>query len=256
MKSTQGFNQIDTNENIAHNTAKYGQPYINLRIDSAKTAIQAILTDAISASQQANANTVKIGVYAMQQDPTTSNSYIQTIVDPPNGNFSTTGATVTAQMDLGNNSGGGIGDTSFSNSLDYFTSNILTAQGDGSSASSPLNYVFLVTDGLSDVPGSCPSGHCTGPLNDALCTQIKSKSTVGVIYTTYNPILANQNNSSQGFNANYNNLVAPYINSIPTNLQACASSQSYYFQASDGPGITTGMKLLFQSAAQSTRLSQ
>lgn len=255
QQSGGSYKQPDTNENLAHNTSKYGTPYINLRIDAAKSAINAVLSDATAANQQAQQNLIQIGIYTMQQDPTKSGSTIQTVVSPPNANFTATTAAVTSNIDLGANTGAGIGDTGFSNSLNYFVTNILTQQGDGSSSASPLNYVFLITDGISDLPGSCTDGHCTAAFDPSACAAIKGKASVGVIYTTYNPIFY-KNDSTQGYVDTYNSLVAPYIANVPGNLQSCASSASLYFEASDGPAITTGMQKLFAPTAAQARLSQ
>ena len=258
VKTTTGYPQIDTNENLAH-LPQYGA-YINLRIDAAKSAIQTMINDAIVAGQQPQPNIIKIGIYTMQQDPTTFNSYIVPVVDPPasSSNFSAMAAPggAISTIDLGNNTGGGIGDTSFTNSLNTFSNNNLPTQGDGSSASAALNYVFLITDGLSDTPGCLPTGHCTGALSSSLCSQLKTNATVGVIYTTYNPIFYNQNNQSPPYNTNYNLTVAPYVNQIPLNLQACSSGARYYYEASDGPAITKGIEALFNSSAMQARLSQ
>ena len=248
-----GYTQPDSTENLAH-LSKYGAK-ITLRIDAAASAIQDILTDATNAYNQSQQNLIKIGVYTMQQDPTVSGSYIQNIVSPPNYNFTATSAAVTSKLDLGNNTGAGIGDTSFANSLNYFTSNILTTQGDGSTAASALNYVFLITDGISDVPGSCTDGHCTAAFDDSLCTQLKTKATVGVIYTTYNPIY-NNNNSANGYVQTYSDLVANNVGNVPINLKACSSGSQYYYEATDGPAISTGMQQLFLFTAQAARISQ
>jgi Flp pilus assembly protein TadG len=248
--------QSISNETLAHDTT-YGATPVVLRIDSAKAAIQAVLTDAQAANTAAGANLVQIAVYTMQQDPQTANSYIQKVSDPLSSNFTSFVSPNVDKMDLGNNNAGGTGDTGFSNSLNSFVTNYLSTQGDGSSPSSALNYVFLITDGLSDTPSPyCTSGHCTGAFDDSLCTPLKAKATVGAIYTTYNPIYY-KNNPSLGYDGNYAALAAPYVTNIPKNLQACTSDPTrWYYEASDGPGITTGMKKLFAGSSTLARLTQ
>ena len=193
----------------------------------------------------------------MQEDPSVPNSFIKNLVSPPSANFTSMlapGGPV-ASLDLGPNVGGGQGDTDFTDSINAFATNILGYQGDGSSASKALNYVFIVTDGLSDVPSGCVSCHATNSFNDSVCTQLQSKAMVGVIYTTYNPIY-NYNNPAYGYQGDYAGLVAPYAPYIPINLSACATNSNLYFEAVDGPAILTAMTSLFQATSQAARISQ
>lgn len=240
--------QTYSNEYLAHNIS----PYITLRIDSASSAIDSIISSAISAENSTSPN-IAIGLYTMSDYP----SATVTQVFAPTTNLS---SHTSVSVSLGSNTSSGIGDTDFTDQITNFTTNYLSAQGTGASSSSPLNYVFLITDGLSDV--SCTSGttgyyygHCAAAFSSSLCQQMKAKATVGVIYTTYLPIYAN-NTSSNGYETSYTHLVAPYVSSIPGNLQACASSSAYYYEASDGPSISTAMQTIFQNSEQFARLTQ
>jgi hypothetical protein len=170
-----------------------------------------------------------------------------------------------AAVDLGENTPGGLGDSNLPDQISSFAAN-LPAQGTGASASSPLNYVFLVTDGMTDIydpTGACTSGHCTASLQPSQCSALKAKATVGVIYTTYLP-LYNYNNSADGYEINYSELVYPNQypnNSYPTdaiqnNLTACATSSNYFFPASYGPDIVAAMQSLFATSLQTVRLTQ
>ncbi len=238
--SGQGY----TNEYLAHSLS----PKVTLRIDSAVSAIQNIV--GLAQQNAGGRKNIKIGLYTMNKDPT--NGILVNTVVSPSTNY--TGlSTSAATIELGNNVSGGSGDSDFTNQLTAFNA-LLPANGSGASAVSPLNYVFIVTDGLTDTPGGCTSGHCTSAFDANLCTTLKSKATVGVIYTTYLP-LYNNNNPAAGLEANYSNLAAPYVAQIPTNLQSCASSSTYYYEASDGPAISTGMQALFASSLQSARLT-
>jgi putative Flp pilus-assembly TadE/G-like protein len=230
--------QTYTNEYLAHSVS----PAITLRIDAAVTAIQSIIS-AAQAAAGTNQN-IKIGLYTMSENPV-SGTLLNTISAPSSNYTSLT--SLAATIDLGNNETVGLGDSDFADQLSQFNT-ILPANGSGASASSPANYVFLITDGLIDTPGSgCTSGHCTGAFSPSYCTNLKAKATVGVIYTTYLPIY-NQNNSANGYETNYKNLVLPYVNQIAPNLEACATSSSYYFEASDGPAISTAMQSLFAAS--------
>ena len=88
-----------------------------------------------------------------------------------------------------------VGDSSFANALSLGTSfnpipftSIVPASGDGTSLNNAVNYAMIITDGVSDVQGSCTDGHCTAPFDPSLCTALKNKNVVvQVLYTTYLP---------------------------------------------------------------------
>jgi Flp pilus assembly protein TadG len=256
--------QNSSNENYAHNLVSYSKSgsygtdaggYITLRIDSAISAVNTIIQAAISNENSTSPN-ISVGVYTMSA---LSSPNIVTQVFAPTTNLSSSSvSTSLGQITLGANTPGGVGDSYLggtSGQIAYFANNYLPAQGSGASASSPQNYVFLITDGVNDTAGNCTSGHCTSALTASDCAALKTNATVGVIYTTYLPIY-NLNNSAYGYETNYANLVLPFAGSIASNLQGCASSSSYYFEASNGPAITTGMQTLFASSLQTARLTQ
>ncbi len=247
-----GTTQPYTNEYLAHNIS----PKVTLRIDSAVSAIQSIISSAATIAGT-NQN-IKIGLYTMNLDPT--NGSMVRIVSSPSYNY-TNLATLAAAIDLGNNTSGGVGDSDLPDQISTFTSN-MPANGSGASAASPQNYVFIITDGLTDITGSgCPNGHCTGTLTNSSCTALKAKATVGVIYTTFNPIYNYVQSGSTyvpgaTYESNYATLAAPYVGSIPSALQSCATSTSYYYSASDGPAITSGIQTLFAASMQTAHLTQ
>lgn len=239
--------QSYTNEYLAHSIS----PAVTLRIDSAVQAIQSIISTA--ASTVGSTKSVKFGLYLIQYNPNTG-SYVSTVTSPSNDYTAVSSAAAT--IDLGDNNSSGIGDSDFVNELAKFAT-MLPANGSGASAASPQNFVFLVTDGLTDTySGSCTSTHCTGPINYTKCTAIKAKSTLGVIYTTYAPITNNPNKPT-GNEQNYNALVAPYASQIAPSLQSCATSNSYYFEAQYGSEIVSAMQTLFnKTLPTSARLTQ
>ncbi|MFX9138875.1 hypothetical protein ABTN47_18630, partial [Acinetobacter baumannii] len=77
---------------------------------------------------------------------------------------------------------------------------------------------------------------------------LKSKgATVGVIYTTYINVGGLQ----------YTDMVAPFASNIAGALQNCASSSSFFFQASDSTALQNAMQALFNNALQqAAHLSQ
>jgi Flp pilus assembly protein TadG len=248
-----------SNEYLAHNIA----PKVQLRIDSAVQAVQTMISAAqnvqASITAQGGSPLIQIALYTMNQDPTNPGNYL-TKIQALTTNY-TSLANVAANITLGNNVPGGNGDTNFPQSFSQFASTALpAAMGTGTQAT-PLNYVFIITDGLQDTPGTIqtcpPSGHCTQALDPTICTPLKSKATVGVIYTTYTPIYVN-NDPNQPYDINYQNLVAPYVGSIPGNLQSCASTPTplWYYQASNNASIQAGMAQLMANSARQARLTR
>jgi Flp pilus assembly protein TadG len=239
-----------TNEQIAHGAG------ITLRIDSAKTAIQNVINQA-----QANANNgnVKIGLYTLQLNSTNSAPtphYEPMTIQSLTSNFSSLTSAV-GTIDLGPNTTNGWGDSDIVDSISYFTANVLPSDGNGFSANSPKNYVFLITDGVMDVPSSSclPTWHCTGAMPSGACTQMKTQATVGVIYTTYLPIYLN-NDSTQGYEGEYATLVAPFASQIQPALLSCATNSSWFFQADNGPELVAAMNTLFTNSSQPVHLLQ
>lgn len=234
-------------EYVAHDMS----PRITLRIDSAVTAIQDVITQA--KTQSGTSGTIKIGLYTMTGYPM-SGSRLTTVTTPTN-NFSKL-TTLASTIDLGPNDGSmGYGDSDFGDSLASFNA-LLTTQGDGSSASAPIKYVVIITDGVEDnYGGSCYDTHCTQAFPASLCTPLQAKAHVGVIYTTYN-VIYNDNISAEGLDSRYQGLVYPFATQIAPNLQSCASSSSLYFEASDGPALIASLQTLFASTTRVVQITQ
>jgi Flp pilus assembly protein TadG len=274
-KPNKGFNssylQPYTNEDLAHNSA-FGTP-ITLRIDSAKTAIQNI----VSLAKQAAGGyaNIQFALYTMSHDPTTG-SYYKTI-SGLSSNYDAVSAAAN-NIDLGGNTMYGYGDTDFTDELNAFfptefTKNNISSNGDGSTPQNAQNYIFIITDGLSDNSGSTVNSHPTKAFDTTLCTGMKKEATVGVIYTTYLPITAQMTNSSGGvkydpnlttLEGNYQSLAQPYLpntntsaTNVPNSLASCTSDASqYYFEASDGPTIINKMQQLFAATQKVAHISQ
>jgi len=236
-----GVMQSQSNEALAHANG------ITLRIDSASSAIQNIIQTAIGYESPVSPN-ISIGLYTMSDYPSTT----VTQVFAPTTSLS---QYQTTTVDLGANNTNGIADSDFYDQINQFITNYLPAQGTGLTASSPVNYVFIITDGMVDTPGCGSFNHCTNAFQSSYCTQLKTKANVGVIYTTYLPIYSG-NNAANGYEYNYSQLAASYVSSIPTNLQACATSTAFYYQASDGPSISAGMQTLFANSLTIGHLTQ
>lgn len=133
--------------------------------------------------------------------------------------------------------------------------------GDGTS-SSPLKYVFFVSDGVSDralgspvcaqptVSATDPQNgktytRCQEPVDPSICDAMKKRGVkIAVLYTTYLPLPTN---------AWYNSWIAPFNDQIATRMQSCASA-GLYFEVSPTQGIADAMSALFKKAVQQARL--
>lgn len=156
---------------------------------------------------------------------------------------------------------------------------------DGSSQAKSKKYVFIITDGVRDVPasfGSCTtppsrnygkwgtmsSSRCTNAINPAICKTFKDKGiTVGVLYTTYIPIPDNANSAYDKTN-NYNQWFGFEVrdNPVPGSsstlvygqvqpaLQTCAST-GWFFEASDDTSIEAAMTAMFAQTSLAPALT-
>lgn len=130
---------------------------------------------------------------------------------------------------------------------------IMPNPGSGTSASTPQEVLFLVTDGVDDEvnSSSCSQtldgSRCQQPFDTSWCTTVKNRGIrIAVLYTEYLPLPTN---------AWYNDWVAPFQSQIGPNMQSCASSGLYFQVTTDGD-ITAAMVALFQQAISTARLSQ
>jgi hypothetical protein len=143
--------------------------------------------------------------------------------------------------------------TNFDTALTGMNSAISTP-GSGTTASSPLKYLFFVSDGVNDAnnPTSCSKPltggtRCQEPIDVSFCTTIKNRGIkIAVLYTTYLPLPTN---------AWYNTWIAPFQSEIGTKMKQCASPD-LYFEVSPSQGISEAMNALFKKALAQAHLTQ
>jgi Flp pilus assembly protein TadG len=123
-----------------------------LRIDAIKTALTNLINKA-SANAAANGATINLALY------TFANNF-QTVQALTN-NYTALRAAV-AGLDIAGASASGGGGTSLQAALQQVQAQIGTS-GDGTSASSPLNYVVLISDGLYDDANPLASTYAPAP---------------------------------------------------------------------------------------------
>jgi hypothetical protein len=120
--------------------------------------------------------------------------------------------------------------------------------GNGTSTTARKTYVVFVTDGIEDLPGACSAyGRCTGVSYSTACSAIKNAgATLISIEATYPSVPGD---------AQYTQIVAPYIPQLPTVLKSCSSGSQWYFSASDGLAIQAAMSAIVTQITKTLRLA-
>ena len=240
-------------ETQAHNAS------IDLRIDVIKGATQSMIMTAKNLTS--GTPLISFALYTFGTSLTS--------VAASSSNYDLLNSTVSS-IDLdGSTDTNGYGDTGATlaplgttTPMQSLTSQVPTS-GTGNSASSPQQYVFIMTDGVEDIltsdAGTCRKqqgananyafqwGHCTAPFDPSQCAAFKAKGvTVGVIYTTYLQMPSR---------VEWTNLVQPFTGSIASNMQACATP-GWYYQATEASDIQAAVNALFAQATGHGILTQ
>lgn len=248
---------IDGTQITAHNIGAA------LRFDIVKGALSSIITASGAKAQMPNQFSFAVSKF--------SNNITQ--ISPISTNTATVAAAVNG-MDLDDPQYGpaqAMG-TNFAQSLNSFFKTLPSA-GDGSTPSTPLIYVLIMTDGVSDdvdeqvgsngkgtggwnadpnwdwYPTVYGSGERFAGFNPALCNQFKnagmSVMTLDMEYVIPNPIPDSRYTLIQ------NNLKPK----IQSNLQNCASQVSFAYSASSPADIQNAIDNMFETAIKSAHLS-
>jgi Flp pilus assembly protein TadG len=246
---------------------------VTLRIDLLNTAVQNLMTTAASAETTYN-TTYKMALYETDVNQSNSandlNLYTLQSLTSNLTLAKTQAATITALEMYNNNhlvSGDSNGDMDTYLDADLASMNVTSimpnpGNGTNNAGDSPQEVLFIVTDGLNDVPN-----RQYNPIdwNGTNCTAIKNRGIrIAVLYTTYEPVDESW----------YLGTVVPYLTSnfsgLPPDLpstttvgsdpmalaaQQCASPGLYY-QVSTNGDISAALQTLFQEAVATARLSQ
>lgn len=208
---------------------------IPMRIDVIRNAISTLLDDASSSA----AGSVRAGLWMFDKSVT--------MLSDLTTDLATVKTTATA-IDLPTVEDG----TQTDDAVAQLTG-IIPNSGDGSTQAESKKFLFLVTDGTQDgiysswaVPSALNTtgnGWQVSSMTGAACDAVKAKGvTVAVIYTTYVPFPGQWQ---------YDDLIAPGADKIPSNMQACASP-GFYIEASDDVAITAAMNKLLAKAIAAT----
>lgn len=146
--------------------------------------------------------------------------------------------------------------TAYERAMAKMTSTI-PASGNGVTNTTPIRFLFFVTDGVQDTPidgtmSNASSGfkinsnRFISPISPSTCQAMKdSNIRIGIIYTQYLPLYDNDF---------YNNNVKPFENNIGPLLKSCATD-GLYFQVSTDGDINKAMQQLFSAALASVRIT-
>ncbi len=218
-----------------HNNDFYGLARANgvpLRIDVLTQAVQNVVATIASSSA---APQFEIGLYSF-------NAAFNTVY-APNSNIAAAAAAVQA-MSVPVTTSGGSADTNIPLALQSITADIPTA-GDGSSASSPLRFLFIISDGVADY-FNAKGARVIAPLDPTECSALKAKGVqIMTLYTQYFPLVPPNVPTANAF---YVANVAPFVANLSANLQACASSPSFAFQATDATSIGVALEAMLAAA--------
>lgn len=240
-----------------------GQPAITLRIDEERTAAQALIPYAqqMSTSNQVAYKMQMFGfnwTHAGATGPVTA--LTSSMTDVNSLSTSSVPDLYAAQdwwyknnMPTSSSSNGDQG-TEFTTMLAAMLAT-MPIPGDGSSAASPQEVMFLVTDGVADegVSGT----RWTREINAvdlAQCTLIKNKGIkIAILYTEYLPGSLTGDAWSQS-------VVAPYLSNVAPALQSCASMGSdgnpLFYTVTTDQSISDALVSLFALTVQQAHLVQ
>ena len=231
---------------------------IQLRADAVGYAVNQLLTRA--ASSELVTNQFRVGLYPFirylySYFPLTTN-----LTGTGSGTITNAATNLANLLDTGVNSNLGSGGTHFENAFPSMNS-LISSVGTGSSSSSTLPYVFLVSDGSQDCqwqwngswsgdPGCSPYSNSATTLNSSLCTTLKDRGiTIAVLYIPYETIQnATTFANSEDIYANNN------IPNIPGALKACASP-NFYYTATTPADINSALVAMFEQAVSTAHIT-
>jgi hypothetical protein len=130
--------------------------------------------------------------------------------------------------------------------------NKITGVGDGTSATSMQTYVVFLSDGTEDVPNpGGPYGRIVDLKYAQACSAIKgSKISMFSIWAQYFPVQDGQ----YYYDFNTPSVATGLASQVPAAMQACASSPSQYFVASDGAAILAAATSTFNQITTDARV--
>jgi Flp pilus assembly protein TadG len=242
---------------------------IQLRADAVGYAVTQLLSTANSS--EVVTNQFQVGLYPFirylySYFPLTTN-----LTGTGSGTISDSASTLANLLDTGVNTNLGSGGTHFENALSSMNT-LISSVGTGASSSSPLPYVFIVTDGSQDYQTQSGGGwssqnwsaNAAVPYQNSAtvippntvttsdyCTQMKNRGiTVAVLYIPYETISP----SNASFASNEDGYANANIANIPAALQTCASP-NFYFTANTPTDINNALIEMFEQAVSTAHIT-
>ena len=249
---------------------------IQLRLDAVGYAVTKLLSHAQTTETNTNTtNEFRVGLYPFVRNLCysgvgSSNSCSVGLTSSLTGTTINNFASQLASLlDTGSDPTLGSGGTHFENALATMNSSVITSVGTGSSTS-PLPYLFMITDGSQDYqiyPWSSENWHSTTAVpfaNSATvlppnsvqtnvdpCTTIKNRGIkIAVLYIPYVTI-QNVNHSFANDEDTYAN---NNITNIPASLQACASP-NFFYTANTPADIQAALIQMFDQVVSTAHIS-
>jgi hypothetical protein len=234
---------------------------IQLRLDAVGYAVNQLFITANNSKKVPNQ--FRIGLYPFIQKLYSYFALTSTI----NGSSTTSGtinyaaanlaSLLDTNMDSNLGSGGTHIDTALS-SVNALLSGGAGAVGNGSTSTTPLPYVFLITDGAQDnqtkgVPNGTWNGsnHATVINPTTVCKPLKDRGIIiSVLYIPYQPV-SPVVSSFAGDEDTYANNNIP---NIPPSLQGCASP-GFFYTANSPADITASLNAMFNHALQTAHIT-
>jgi Flp pilus assembly protein TadG len=265
----------DTSETAAHNA------HATLRIDVAKTALQSALQQISASTQSAQ---FKVAIYTM------SDKLVH--VYPTTGGNASTGSLSGAilepnspvdKIDLSNANDDGGTDSSYALST---LKSWLPTPGNGLTAATAQGTIILITDGVQDsdmkysaqgsysdesdpnfsVYSPCVTATCWLDPNfgiyfeafdPANCTSLKQLGyKMMTLNVQYLVPPTNLQGSSVPLQQAFTYIKTNLLNSIPTNMSACATSSSNAYSANTPAEIQSAVSQMFTNAGAQARITQ
>ena len=225
---------------------------IQLRADAVGYAVSDLLT--VANQQEVVTNQFRIGLYPFIRYLYSYFPLTTDLTDTGSGTISYAATQLATLLDTGTNTNLGSGGTHFENAFPSMNS-LISSVGTGTSSSSTLPYVFLVTDGVDNSQTYSPfTGSNPQVFDTSLCTTLKNRGiTVAVLYIPYQPI-QNPTNFAGNEDNNVNALIPPQSNDVPTALQTCASP-NFYYTATTPTQIDTELKKMFNDAVSTAHIT-
>jgi Flp pilus assembly protein TadG/uncharacterized membrane protein len=244
---------------------------IQLRADAVGYAVNHLLLEAYNTERGNNkTDQFKVGLYPfivqVYNNGSSDGSGYANLTTNINGSSQTSGtinyaaANLATLLDTGNNAALKSGGTNINGALST-ANTLITSVGGGTGNTDYLPYVFLITDGSQDNQtqwgGSWSGSNHATTVDPSNCTTLKNRGiTVAVLYIPYQPI-QNPTNFAGGEDGAVN-AILPYDattnpngatsgSTIPSQLQACASS-GFYYTANTPSDIDNALQKMFKQA--------